>query len=163
MRKTLRQPAKWHEPNEFSDGAWHGLRRERRGARAGWGSLVLGGWQGVKACLPCADSGAVGCLPAQAANALAEVEGGSPAAVVFCPGLRWIRSLLIALSVIKTQLVEVMKKDLTVQGEVAPRRWLVQGLRGAACMGHGRRPRPAARTHARTGLGIAWEKHHVSS
>lgn len=43
--------------------------------------------------------------PAQAANALAEVEGGSPAAVVLCPGLRWIWSLLIALSVIKIECV----------------------------------------------------------
>lgn len=84
------------------------MGRERRGlpckrweARACLGSPVLGGWQGVKAYLPCADSGAVGCLPVHAANTLAEVEGGSPAAVVFCPGLCWIWSLLIALSVIK--------------------------------------------------------------
>lgn len=43
--------------------------------------------------------------PAQAANALAEVEGGSPAAVVLCPGLPWIWSLLIALSVIKIRVL----------------------------------------------------------
>lgn len=88
------------------------------GSQGSFGEPGSGGRQGVKACLPCADSGAVGCLPAQAANALAEVEGGSPATVVFCPGLRWIWSLLIALSVIKTQLVESVKKDPTVQGEL---------------------------------------------
>lgn len=46
----------------------------------------------------------------QAANALAEVEGGSPAAVVFCPGLRWIGSLLIALSVIKITACVIQEK-----------------------------------------------------
>lgn len=68
----------------------------------GW----LGSWQG-SGCLPCADSGRLGWMPplAQAANALAEVEGGSPAAVVLCPGLRWIWSLLIALSVVKIEFV----------------------------------------------------------
>lgn len=58
--------------------------------------------------------------PAQAANALAEVEGGSPAAVVLCPGLRWIWSLLIALSVIKIECV-------LSQGRGA------DGVRGVCC------------------------------